>query len=398
MNTSSVLDGIRVTDLSRHISGPYCSSLLADMGAEVIRVELPGGDEDRRFGYLSPSGDSYAFANRMRNKKAITLNLRTPDGRDIFERLVKNSDIVLENFAMRDRERLGMNFESLNRVKPSIILASISAFGLSGPNRHRIGFDPIAQAISGSMAFNGFPGNPPTRTAAAWVDYAAATHTAFGILVALRHRDRTGQGQVVDVALADVAAGLVALHGIYTEFEKLGVERPQTGNRSPYAFADSFRARDGWAFISLTRNGVWKRFLKVAGMEELGHDPRFDSDWNRSKNSDALNEIIAPWVAQKSVEEIISLLGKGGVPCARINTVDQAFSEPQYRDREILVDMVHPGTGTVSTLGIAVKLSATPGNIGRGAPLVGQDNEEVYRDLLGYTDEEISRFRQEGVI
>lgn len=398
MNTSSVLDGIRVTDLSRHISGPYCSSLLADMGAEVIRVELPGGDEDRRFGHLSPSGDSYAFANRMRNKKAITLNLRTPHGRGIFERLVEKSDIVLENFAMRDREKLGMNFESLKKIKPSIILASISAFGLSGPNRHRIGFDPIAQAISGSMAFNGFPGNPPTRTAAAWVDYAAATHTAFGILVAFRHRDQTGKGQVVDVALADVAAGLVALHGVYTEFEKLGVERPQAGNRSPYAFADSFQAHDGWVFISLTRNGVWRRFLKVAGMEGIGDDPRFDSDWNRSRNSEALNEIIAPWVAQKTVEEIISLLGKAGVPCARINTVHQAFSEPQYREREILIEMEQPDTEIMSTLGIAVKLSETPGDIRRGAPGVGQNNEEVYKDLLGYTEQEISRFKQEGVI
>jgi len=203
---------------------------------------------------------------------------------------------------------------------------------------------------------------------------------------------------VVDVALADVAAGLVALHGIYTEFEKLGVERPQTGNRSPYAFADSFRAHDGWVFISLTRNGVWKRFLKVAGMKGIGDDPRFDSDWNRSQNSNALNDIIAPWVAQKTVEEIISLLGKAGVPCARINTIPQAFSEPQYREREILMDMEHPGTGTVSTLGIAVKLWGTPGNVRRGAPVVGQNNQEVYKDLLGYTDQEISRFKQEGVI
>ena len=388
---------IRMIDLSRHISGPYCSSLLADMDAEVIRVERPGGDEDRRFGYLSTTGDSYAFVNRMRNKKAITLNLDHPEGKGIFEKLVKSSDIILENFAMRDKEKLGMNFESLSKIKPSIILASISAFGSSGPNTQRIGFDPIAQAISGAMSFNGFPGNPPTRTAAAWVDYAAAIHTAFGILLALRYRDKTGRGQAVEVALADVAAGLVALHGIYTEFEKLGVERSQMGNVSPYAYANSFQAKDGWIFISLTRDGVWRRFLKAAGMEDIAQDSRFTSDWERSKNREALDGIITPWVRSKTVQEIISLLQKVGVPCARINTIPEAFSEPQYQEREILIDVEHPGIGSLSTLGVILKLSETPGRVRGGAPLVGQDNEQIYKEL-GYTESELARFKQEGVI
>ena len=392
-----ILKDIRMIDLSRHISGPYCSSLLADMDAEVIRVERPGGDEDRRFGYLSPAGDSYAFVNRMRNKKAITLNLDHPEGKGIFEKLVRSSDIILENFAMRDKEKLGMNFESLSKIKPSIILASISAFGSSGPNTQRIGFDPIAQAISGAMSFNGFPGNPPTRTAAAWVDYAAAIHTALGILLALRYRDKAGRGQAVEVALADVAAGLVALHGIYTEFEKLGVERPQMGNVSPYAYANSFQAKDGWIFISLTRDGVWRRFLKAAGMKDIAQDPRFTSDWERSKNREALDGIITSWVRSKTVQEIISLLQKVGVPCARINTIPEAFSEPQYQEREILIDVEHPMIGPLSTLGVILKLSETPGRVRGGAPLVGQDNEQIYKEL-GYTESELARFKQEGVI
>jgi len=394
----AALYDIRVIDLSRHISGPYCSSLLADMGAEVIRIELPGGDADRRFGYTAPSGDSFAFANRMRNKKAVTLNLRRPEGMKAFERMVGKSDIVLENFAMRDREKFGLNFQSLSRIKPSIILASVSAFGISGPNTHRIGFDPIAQAFSGAMIFNGFSGHPPLRTATAWVDYATAVHTAFGILVALRHRDKTGKGQVVDVALADVAAGLVALHGVYTEYEEMGVERPQTGNMSPYAFADSFKARYGWVFISLTRDGVWKRFLKISDMVEMNDDHRFSSDWKRAQNAYVLREVIAPWVAAREVEEVITLLGKGGVPCERINSIPQALSEEQFKKREILMGMAHPGLGTISTLGTIVKLSETPGVIRKGAPPVGDDNEEIFRDLLGYSDEEISKFKQEGVI
>lgn len=394
---NDILKGIRVIDLSRHISGPYCSSLLADMGVEVIRVERPGGDEDRRFGYLSSSGDSYAFVNRMRNKKAITLNLDHSRGKQIFEQLVKNSDVILENFAMRDKEKLGLNFESLKKMNPSIILASISAFGSSGPNAQRIGFDPIAQAMSGAMSFNGFPGNPPTRSAAAWVDYSSAIHMAFGILLALRYRDETGKGQAVEVALADVAAGLVALHGIYAEYEREGVERPQMGNRSPYAYANSFQAKDGWVFVSITRDGVWRRFLKTAGMEEIGKDPRFHSDWERSRNSKILDELITPWISSKTVEEIVSILEKAGVPCARMNTIPQASSEPQYQEREILIDVEHPGIGSLSTLGVILKLSETPGRVRGGAPLVGQDNEQIYKEL-GYTKSELALFKQEGVI
>ena len=395
---SNVLEGIQVIDLSRHISGPYCSSLLADMGAEVIRVERPGGDEDRRFGYLSATGDSYAFLNRMRNKKAITLNLDTPKGREIFEKLVRISDIVLENFAMRDKEKLGLNIESLRKIKPSIILASISAFGSSGPNTQRIGFDPIAQAMSGAMSFNGFPGNPPVRSAMAWVDYATALYAAFGVLLALRHRDQTGKGQTVEVALADAAAGLVALQGIYAEYEKEGVERPQMGNRSPYAYADSFQAKDGWVFVSITRDGVWRRFLKAAGMDKIGQDTRFSSDWERSRNSHLLDEIITPWISSKKVEEIISILEKAGVPCAKINTIPQACSEPQYREREIFVDMKHSDVGTIPTLGVILKLSETPGDLRKGAPGAGENNDFVYRELLGYADSELVRLKQEGII
>jgi crotonobetainyl-CoA:carnitine CoA-transferase CaiB-like acyl-CoA transferase len=188
------------------------------------------------------------------------------------------------------------------------------------------------------------------------------------------------------------------LHGIYAEYEKEGVDRPQMGNRSPYAYANSFQAEDGWVFVSITRNGVWRRFLKAAGMEEVGKDPRFKSDWERSRNSDPLDELITPWISSKKVEEIISLLEKAGVPCARVNTISQACSEPQYREREIFVDMEHGGTGKIPTLGVILKLSETPGNIRKGAPAVGEDNGFVYRELLGYEDSELVQLKQEGII
>ena len=202
----------------------------------------------------------------------------------------------------------------------------------------------------------------------------------------------------MDVALADVAAGLVSLQGVFSEFENEGIERAPTGNRSPYAFADVFQAKDGWVFVSLTRNGVWKRFLKTAEMEDLNEDPRFGSDWKRAQNCEALNKIVAPWIAAKRVSEVVSLMERAGVPCAEVNSVCKAFSEPQYQDRKILVEMEHPGIGKMSTLGTIVKLSETPGTIRRGSPVVGQHNKEVYQDILGYTDQEISVLEKEGVI
>lgn len=394
----AVLEDIRVIDLSRHMSGPYAGAILADFGADVIRVERPGGDEDRHFGHEAPSGDTWSFANRTRNKRAITVNLKHPDGRKIMEQLIKHSDVVLENFAMRDKEKLGFDYETLKKINPRIILASISAFGLTGPNVERVGFDPVAQAESGAMSFNGFPGTPPTRAAVPWVDYSTAIHTAFGIVSAIRHRDRTGKGQVLDVCLADVAAALVAVHGIYTEYEKEGLERPQMGNRSPYAYANTFEAKDGWVFISLTREGIWKRFLKAADMESLADDLRFNSDESRARHSNVLDKTIAPWIHKHSGKEVIEILEKAFVPCALVNTIQQAFNEKQIWDREILVNMEHEQNGKMATLGVVVKCSETPGTIRRGMPLVGQHNKEILKDLLGFKDDDLKKFIQEGAI
>jgi crotonobetainyl-CoA:carnitine CoA-transferase CaiB-like acyl-CoA transferase len=392
------LEDIRVIDLSRHLSGPYAGAILADFGAEVIRVERPGGDEDRHFGYEAPSGDTWSFANRSRNKKAVTINLRHPQGKSILDELIKRSDVVLENFASRDKKKLGLDYDSLKKINPRIILASVSAYGLTGPNAQRVGFDPIAQAESGSMSLNGFPGNPPTRAGVPWVDYSTAIYAAFGIVMALRHRDRTGKGQVLDICLADVAAALVAVHGIFTEFEKEGIERPQMGNMSPYAYANTFQAEDGWVFISLTRDGIWKRFLKTAEMESLEQDPRFSSDEQRARNRDELDKIITPWVKKKTVEEIITTLEKAFVPCARVNTIKQAFHEKQLWDREVLLNMEHERNGKMATLGVVVKCSETPGAVKRGMPLVGQHNREIFQELLGYQDEDLNEFEREGVI
>lgn len=393
---SQVLEGVRALDLSRHMAGPYCSSLLADMGAEVIRIEQPGGDEDRKFGHLTPSGDSYAFTVRGRNKRGITLNLRSEEGKKLFQELVKVCDIVVESYAVRDKQALGVDYSTLSAINSRIVLVSITAFGLDGPHAQKLGFDPIAQAISGSMACTGFPGNPPTRSAVAWVDYGAALHAALGAMFALWQREKSGRGQQVDVSLLDVAAALMAQHGIYAEYKKLGVERPQLGNASPYAFADSFRAKDGWVFISCTRTSVWRRFLRVIEREDLMEDPRFKTDWDRAENRELIAQEVTPWVAHRTVQEIADLLERAQVPCGRINTIGEAVEDPQLRHRNMMLE--YPETGELLVSGTVIKLSQTPGEIKRRAPLVGEHNEEIYCHLLGHSQEELMRWQQEGIV
>jgi len=230
------------------------------------------------------------------------------------------------------------------------------------------------------------------------VDYGAALHAALGAMFALWQREKSGRGQQVDVSLLDVAAALVAQHGIYAEYKKLGVERPQLGNASPYAFADSFRAKDGWVFISCTRTGVWRRFLRVIDREELREDPRFRTDWDRAQNRELIAQAVGPWVAQRTVQEIADLLEKAQVPCGRMNTVREAVEDAQLSHRNMMLELEYPQAGKVLVSGTVIKMSQTPGEIKSRAPLVGEHNEEIYCRLLGHSQEELMRWQQEGTL
>jgi len=393
-----VLEGIRVIDLSQHIAGPYCGLLLADMGAEVIRVEISGGAEDRRFGYLTPSSDSYAFIVRNRGKKGITLNLNTEKGIEILHQLVEVSDVVLESYAIRDKKRLGLDYATLGQINPKIIVASISAFGKSGPYADKTGFDPIVQAMSGAMSCTGFPSNLPVRTAVAWCDYGAGLHAAFGVVLALMHCYKTDKGQEIEASLLDSAVSLVGQHGIYAEYHALGVERPQIGNASPYAFADTFKAKDGLVFISATRNGVWRRFVKAIGREEMLGDPRFNSDWERSRNRELIAEVVVPWVAARDCEQILQLLEEAQVPCSKVKSIAEATDDVHIRTCKMLYEQEYPEAGNVLVSGSVLRLSEIPTGNTRRAPLVGEHNEEIYCQLLGYTPEELEELKKTKVI
>jgi len=392
------LAGIRIIDLSRHLAGPYTSTLLGDMGAEVIRVERPGGDDDRRLGFKLINGDSGLFISRVRNKKSMTLDLGSPEGQEIFSRLVAISDVVLENYGPAIRKRLKVTYDRLEQINPSVILASVSGYGSWGPSSEKLSFDPIAQAACGSMSFTGFPEDGrPLRAAAAWVDYATALHAAVGILMALWHREKSGKGQHIDVSLYDTAVSLVGMQGFLTDYMVFGYERPKMGNASPYAYADTFPAKDGWVFVHLGRSSIWQRFIKLIGREELGNDPRFDSDAQRVENRHLINEIVQPWAAGKTVDEITRLLEAQRVPCQKVNTLADVTADPQLKAREMIVDVDYPEEGKIPVPGIVIKLSESPGEITGRIPTLGEHNDEILNQI-GYSEEEIASLREQGII
>ncbi|MBE0481524.1 MAG: CoA transferase [Dehalococcoidia bacterium] len=395
-----VLEGIKVLDLSQHVSGPYCSLLLADMGAEVIRIDPPGGSQDSEFGPMAPSGYSYNYIGKARNKKGISLDISVPQGRDIFYQLVSRSDIVLENFPVDIKKKRGLEYEKLVEVNAAIILVSISGFGLTGPDANRTCFDTIAQAFTGVMSITGYPDGPPTRCGVAWIDYSTALHAAVGALGAVRYRDKTGKGQLVDVSLVDTAFNLMVMRQAVTDYRLYGIEQTRTGNRLSYVYANSFLAKDGWVFISIIRDGIWRKAARAIGREDLQSDTRFASISGRGtpENQDKLDEIFSSWVAEKTTSEVIRVLSEAGVPCARINSVAEAIAEPQIASRGIVAEIDQPGVGKVAVCGTVVKMSESPGRIERPAPVLGEHNEEIYCGLLGYTSERLADLKAARII
>ena len=394
-----VLEGIRVLDFSRYAAGPYCGALLADMGAEVIRVERPGGEADRELGPFAPNGESIVYGMVLaRNKKGITLNTRSEKGREILKELVKRADIVVENYGVEGKKIMGLDYESLSQINPAIILVSISGFGSFGPYAKKLCFDAVAQAMSGAMCYTGFPENPPTRAAVAYVDLSSAIYGALGAMFALYHREKTGKGQMVDVALLDAAISFVASMGVAAEYKLLNYVRPQIGNCSFYNYNNTYKAKDGWIFIYTAGNRIWQSLLKVIGREDLAQDSRFKDDMTRWQNRDILDPIISEWVSQYAVKEVFDLLEEARVPCGPVNNISTIVDDPHVRAREMLVDIDFPGLGPVPISGVVPKLSEAPGKIEKRAPLIGEHNEEIYCKLLNLSLEELGQLKQEGII
>lgn len=395
----SALAGIRVLDLTRFVAGPFCTAILADLGADVIKVEAPRGGDEGRYAYPPVEGVPVFFLALNRNKRGITLDLRRDEGRVLLRRLLPAIDVLVENFAGGTLARWGLEPAELCRSHPHLIVASLSGFGQTGPWASRPSYDIVTQAASGFMSLTGFPGAPPTRGGGSLGDYVQGMFGAIGVLGALAARARTGRGQAVDVAGMDA---MFAVTDCWASLHAADGRLPrQVGNRhlgtAPY---DCYRARDGWVVIGVGSNKLFRRLAVAIGRPELADDPRFRGVGGRVRHSDEINDLVASWVAARSVAEVTTALGPGGagVPCSPVYTVDRLLEHPQLLARQMLERLPHPELGSIVVPGVVAKLSETPGAIRRLGPALGEHNAEVYGEMLGLGSEEIARLRADGVI
>jgi len=395
---NGALQGLRVVDMTRVLAGPFCTMLLADMGAEVIKVEGPGKGDDARDYPPFLRGASAYFTNLNRNKKSIVLDLKDQKARGILIDLVKKSDVLLENFKPGTMERLGLGYEEVREFNPRIIYASISGFGQYGPYKDRPGYDIIGQAMGGLMSVSGWPDSPPTRTGTAMADIVAGLNACIGILAALKGRERTGVGERIDVALVDsMVSAMETLIQIYLVEGRV----PQrVGNRyefiAPY---NSFAAKDGWIVIGVGGQEVWKRFCQVIGQEALIEDPEFLTNKDRVKNVVRLEAIVTEWTSKQSMDETVSLLMEASVPCSPILNVEQICKDPHIAvAREMIVEIDHPLGGKMNVVSCPIKFTNMKPTIRSTAPGYGEHTEQVLTNLLGMSKEEYARLRRTGAL
>jgi len=394
---SQVLKGIKVLDLTRALAGPYCTMLLADYGAEVIKVELPGtGDDTRGWGPPFVEGESAYFMSINRNKKSLTLDMKNTKSKDILERMIKQSDIIVENFRPGAADRLGLGYEQVKKINPKIIYCSISGFGQDGPYRELPGFDQTLQGMGGMMSITGEPNGPPMKVGVAIADISGGMFAAFGIMLALFHRQKTGKGQWVDTSLLDSQiAWLTYRAGEYFASGKLP-EKVGSGHPMivPY---QAFKAKDEYINIAAGNDQLWKRFCKVINMENIMDDPKFVTNAKRVENRKELIAILSKIIETKTGAEWLKLLEDAGIPAGPIYTLDKLFSDPQVLHRKMMVELTHPKAGKIKVTGVPVKLSEAPGEITAPPPLLGQHNKEVLKDL-GYSAEEIEKLIADKVV
>lgn len=395
--TGGPLHGYRVLDLGRVIAGPHVGQLLGDMGADVIHVERPGsGDDSRRIPpFLDDVSLTYLISNR--NKRSITLNLKTERGREIARELARHVDVVIESNRPGVAERLGVDYPRLSAVNPRLVMTSISGFGQTGPARSLAGYNQIAQAEGGMMSLTGMPDGPALRTAAIVGDYLASLYAAFGTMVALMHRERTGRGQFVDASLYE---SMVAVLGpALQEYLSFGAVRGRTGNWAPtMAPSDVYDCADGPLMIVAGNDAHWASLCELMGREDLKAHPDFAEARARVANVARVDEIVGRWAAAMTRETVAGLLAGAGVPCARIRDTGEVVEAPQTKARELITTMTHPQLGEIATLGVLPKLSLTPGSIRRPPPALGEHNGEVYGGLLGLGAPELAALAREGVI
>ncbi|AOS63392.1 CaiB/BaiF CoA transferase family protein [Actinoalloteichus hymeniacidonis] len=394
--TDGPLAGLRVLDLSRFIAGPLCCQILGDMGAEVIKVERPGGEDGRRHVPFHQGHSVYPMIFN-RNKHGITLDTRHPRALPILERFVAEVDVVVENYRPGTMAAMGLGYDRLKEINPRVVLTSISGFGQTGPNTQRALFDAIAQAASGLMSLTGKPEDEPTMTGTFVADYISAFHGVMGILLALSARERTGLGQHVDISCVDALFACLGTHP--SAYAMLGETRQRSGSRDQITVpANVYPAADGHVYIHAGTNPLFPRLCTAMGRPNLAEDPRFLDQTARLANVEELDELVRTWTEALTCEQIDAHLTEVGVPFSKVVTVAEAVESDQVAAREMLLDVEHPALGTLTLPGIPIKLSDTPGKVRKPPPLAGEDNDAVYRRVLGVDAAEVARMRADGVI
>ncbi|MBF0305419.1 MAG: CoA transferase [Alphaproteobacteria bacterium] len=392
------LAGVRVLDAATFIAAPYCAAILSEFGAEVIKVESPDGDPFRRFGTpTGRDGDSLAWLSEARNKRSVTLDLRRPQGADLFRRLVAVSDVVCENFRPGTLEKWGLGWESLKALKPGLVMLRVSGYGQTGPYRDRPGFARIAHAVGGLSNLAGLPGGTPvTPGSTSLADYMSGLQGAVGVLLALRHRDQTGEGQMIDVALyesvfrvLDELAPAFAMTGKVREREGSG-----TLNACPHGHFETEDQR--WVAIACTNDKMFARLCEAMARPDLA--TRWAKVADRLAERQAVDATVAAWTAALPLDAVMSRCLAAEVPCGPLNTIADIFADPHYAARENLARLSEPGLGEVVIPNVLPRLSATPGRIDHLGPALGEGNRAIYGDLLGLDADEIARLREAGVI
>jgi crotonobetainyl-CoA:carnitine CoA-transferase CaiB-like acyl-CoA transferase len=397
MMGSGPLTGVTVLDLTRVLSGPYCTMLLADMGARVIKIERPGeGDETRHWGPPFVAGESAYFLSINRNKESVTLDFRTKDGRRILDRFLERADVLVENFRPGTLARIGLDYPALQPARPKLIYASISGFGHTGPRRDQPGYDAVIQAEGGLMSVTGDPNGPPYRVGVAIADLVAGLLAVHGIVLALYARDRTGRGQHVDVSMLDGVVSLLSYHASMYLTTKTTSTR--VGNRhatiAPY---DTFPAEDGDFFLAVGNDDQFGRLCAAVGLNGLVADSAFSTNPARVVNHSRLRAHLSAAFTKKSVSHWVSVLGQAGVPCGAVRSVSDALNDPQVLARDMVRAVEHATAGTLKVLGVPIRLSETPGTVRTAPPTLGQHTIAALSEL-GFGDEDVAELRRKGVI
>ncbi|KVH11718.1 CaiB/BaiF CoA-transferase family protein [Burkholderia sp. BCCIQ04A] len=403
------LSHIRVLDLTRVLAGPWCAQTLADFGADVIKVERPGaGDDTRHWGppYLKDADGAdtaeaayYLAANR--NKRSVTVDIATPEGQQIVRELAAQSDVVLENYKVGQLKKYGLDYDSLRAVKPDLVYCSVTGFGQTGPYAHRAGYDFIVQGIGGFMSItgerDGEPGGGPQKAGVAIADLATGLYSTIAVLAALAHRDRTGEGQYIDMALLDVQVALLA--NMNTNFLASGKPPVRWGNAHPNIVPyQTFQTSDGWIIVAVGNDGQFRKFVEAGGRPELADDARFATNPSRVRHRDTLVPILAEMVKARDKADWIGALEAAGVPCGPINDLGEVFDNEQVVARGMQVSLPHPCGADVKLVRNPIRMSATPPDARTAPPLLGAQTEDVLRDMLGYDDERIAALKAKQAI